>query len=638
MAIIEVYAVQKRYGKTIALEDVSLTIEPARLSCLIGPDGAGKSSLIHIIAGVLDPDNGKVVVDGINVLDDPGKLRMRIGLMAQGLGHTLSPELSIEENINYFADIRNVKRNEREPLKKKLLEATQLERFTNRPAKNLSGGMKQKLALCCTLIHRPSILLLDEPTTGVDPVSRRDFYRVLRDFIERDGVTVLVSTSYMDEAERSDSLALMHEGRVLTTGETSELKRGSGEMILELETDRQDEFISFAHEQLNTEAMQRGKRVMITARSSKAFDTMRIRLVQAGFPEPTRREMDTEYLFVNSIRSNVEIQKESIAHLVSQLGMADASMNAEKPAINAQGLTRRFGSFTAVDSVDFEVQRGEVFGFLGPNGAGKTTLIKMLCGLLPPSNGNGTVLGNDIGDKHAIARRIGYMSQKFSLYGDLRIRENIELFGGIYGLSGSELRRRADAALALAELTGRSNVPTKSLPLGIKQRLALCCAVLHQPQLLFLDEPTSGVDPLVRDRFWRIIFQLSRAHGITIIVTTHYMDEAERCDRLMMMLDGGIRALGSPNELREQAASEVGRPIVVNSPEAGEVEQLLVKRFDRVSRFGSEVFAYCPNPKKQISEVQSILGSVSTNTVRVGQIPFEDLFIHFAEKRHESVV
>lgn len=634
-AYLQVKGISKSFKKILALNNINLEFARGKLSALLGPDGAGKSTLLHILSGVLDPDEGEVSLGEVNVLQTPELIKKNIGLMAQGLGHTLSPDLSIEENIHYFANIRNVDRKKRDLLKEKLLSATHLTPFRNRSAKKLSGGMKQKLALCCTLIHSPEVLFLDEPTTGVDPVSRRDFYKILQDAIYASGVTVVVTTSYMEEAERCDYVALMHEGGIIAKGTPEELKARINEKLLLLETDQPEKAISLLKSNdLCTDFSQRGHRITIAVPGDPAdcVETFK----KNGFPQLLKIQPDMEYVFLRSIKEKQKVEQTSnqISSLISKLKRQDNHFVKAAPVVvETKDLSIRFGSFTAVNNVSFSINKGEVFGFLGPNGAGKTTLIKMLCGLLKPSSGEGVIIGNQLGkERTTLAQKIGYMSQKFSLYSDLKVKENIQLFAGIYGLSSSEFKEKLPLALKLADLEGRENEKTKDLPLGIKQRLALSCALLHQPQLLFLDEPTSGVDPMVRDRFWRIIFELSRQLGVTIIVTTHYMDEAERCDRLMMMLEGKIVALGSPASLRAEVEKVKGKPLIVNTSQAASFARQLDEDKVSFSRYGNDVILY-PEKTKDLQVIKAdIRNNFPDCRISPGEIPFEDIFIHYVEE------
>ena len=480
--VASVKKVTQRYGKTIALDEISLDFPAQKMIGLIGPDGVGKSTLLGIIAGVRRLQNGRVEVLGGNIADARFRntASSRIAYLPQGLGKNLYPTLSIFENIDFFGRLFGQSREEREWRIKELLASTDLTPFRDRPAGKLSGGMKQKLGLCCSLIHDPDLLILDEPTTGVDPLARRQFWELIdRIRARRTSMSVMVATAYMDEAERFDWLVAMNAGKVLATGTSDELKRETNETTLE-----------------------------------KAF----IRLL----PEESRRG-----------------HKEPV--------ITPRQSSSGPPAIEAHGLTQRFGSFTAVDHVNFRIEQGEIFGFLGSNGCGKTTTMKMLTGLLPPTEGTALLFGKQVkgGDVES-RRRVGFMTQAFSLYTELTVRQNLVLHARLFDLPEEAGRKRVADLLALFQLESVADALTESLPLGIRQRLSLAVAVIHEPEMLILDEPTSGVDPVARDGFWELLIKLSRENGVTIFLSTHFMNEAERCDRMSMMHAGKVLAQGPP--------------------------------------------------------------------------------------------
>src|SRR5246127_4957327 len=477
--------VTQRYGKAVALDGVSLDFPSQQMIGLIGPDGGGKSTLLGIIAGVRRIQTGDVMVLGGNIADAGfrNSVSARIAYLPQGLGKNLYPTLSIFENIDFFGRLFGQSRGEREGRIKELLASTDLTPFRDRPAGKLSGGMKQKLGLCCSLIHDPDLLILDEPTTGVDPLARRQFWELIdRIRGRRPSMSVMVATAYMDEAERFDWLVAMNAGRVLATGSPDELKRNTNEVTLE-----------------------------------RAF----IRLL----PEESRR-----------------------GHREPEISPWQS--NGGTPAIEAHGLTQRFGSFTAVDHVSFRIERGEIFGFLGSNGCGKTTTMKMLTGLLPPTEGTAQLFGKQVkgGDVES-RRRVGFMTQAFSLYTELTVRQNLVLHARLFDIPEDAGRKRVADLLALFQLESVADTLTESLPLGIRQRLSLAVAVIHEPEMLILDEPTSGVDPVARDGFWELLIKLSRENGVTIFLSTHFMNEAERCDRMSMMHAGKVLAQGPPAQL-----------------------------------------------------------------------------------------
>jgi ribosome-dependent ATPase len=474
--------VDQRYGTVVALDAVTLELPAGCMVGFIGPDGVGKSSLLSILAGARQVQSGNVfVLDGD--MKDPAHraaICPRIAYMPQGLGKNLYADLSVRENIEFFGRLFGQSRSERNSKISELLQSTGLAPFSDRPAKKLSGGMRQKLGLCCSLIHDPDLLILDEPTTGVDPLSRRQFWELIdRMRARRQGMSVVVATAYMEEAERFDWLAAMNAGRVLATGSPAELKAGTGASTLE------DAFIALLPEEFRS-----GHR---------------------GLQVPPLRILDAE------------------------------------PVIVARDLTCRFGDFTAVDRVSFTIERGEIFGFLGSNGCGKTTTMKMLTGLLPPSEGEALLFGQPLDASDMSARyRVGYMSQSFSLYTELTVRQNLDLHAHLFHLPAQRARARIAALVGRFGLADYLDQRTLDLPLGIRQRLSLAVAIVHQPEMLILDEPTSGVDPLARDRFWELLIDLSRHEGVTIFVSTHFMNEAERCDRISLMDSGRVLATDTP--------------------------------------------------------------------------------------------
>src|SRR5271165_4177282 len=478
--------VTHRYGKTVALDNVTLEIPAGRMTGLIGPDGVGKSTLLGLIAGVRKIQTGEVrALDGD--LKDAAFRQgayARIAYMPQGLGRNLYPTLSVFENMDFIGRLFGQGEAERKARIDDLTRSTGLDPFLDRPAGKLSGGMKQKLSLCCSLIHDPDLLILDEPTTGVDPLSRRQFWELIdRIRGRRPQMSVVVATAYMDEAEQYAWLAAMDGGHVIATGSPAEIKSRAGAKDLE------SAFIALLPEE---------KR-----KGHKAIEI-----------PPLKHEAGT-------------------------------------PAIEADGLTKRFGSFTAVDHVSFRIEKGEIFGFLGSNGCGKSTTMKMLTGLLPPTEGTAKLFGEPVSGKEdmAMRRRVGYMSQAFSLYGELSVRRNLELHAKLFDLPVATRSKRVDEMLDRFGLREVADVEPESLPLGIRQRLQLAVAIQHRPEMLILDEPTSGVDPVARDGFWEYLIDLSRNEGVTIFLSTHFMNEALRCDRISLMHAGKVLAVGTAKEL-----------------------------------------------------------------------------------------
>ena len=467
MNAIEVSHISKSYGKVKALDDVSFSIGRGEVFGLIGPDGAGKTSMFRILSTLLLPDQGTATVDGFNTVSQMRDIRRRVGYMPGRF--SLYQDLTVRENLEFFATLFGTTVDEGYDSIRAIY--SQIERFSNRKAGALSGGMKQKLALSCALVHSPSVLFLDEPTTGVDPVSRKEFWDMLSSLKER-GITIVAATPYLDEVRRCERVAFLSEGRLQGI-------------------DTPDAILDRFSDIFNPPGISKDE---VPAATDKATDNV----------------------------------------------------------IEVQHLVKAFGTFHAVDDISFSVRRGEIFGFLGANGAGKTTAMHMLTGLNQPTSGTGTVAGFDIRTQHEqIKKHIGYMSQRFSLYEDLTVAENIRLFAGIYGMKSEEIRVKSEELLSRLNFADHANDLVASLPLGWKQKLAFSVSIFHEPGVVFLDEPTGGVDPATRRQFWELIYDAA-SRGITVFVTTHYMDEAEYCDRISIMVDGKINAIGTPAELKRQ--------------------------------------------------------------------------------------
>jgi ABC-2 type transport system ATP-binding protein len=538
----------KRYGDRIVVDCLDLRIDAGEIFGLVGPDGAGKTTTLRMIAGLLMPEAGKAWIDGIDVRAQAREAKGLFAYMSQRFG--LYPDLTVGENLRFYADLYGVGRRERNERLDELLSFSRLAPFVQRKAGDLSGGMKQKLQLACALIHRPKVLLLDEPTNGVDPLSRRDFWKILHRLLGQ-GVAILISTAYLDEAERCSRVALLNEGKILISGTPEVIQQSIPATLLVLQSDRARSIQHLIQDRLPTaQSVLFGNRVHVLQENGQEDWTPSISqwIADTGLSVDAiqRRPLGLEDVFIRLL--NRQEVRDRSARLLGA-GRRDFPFDR---AVSVRSLTRRFGDFVAVDHIDLDVGKGEIFGFLGPNGAGKSTTIRMLCGLLAPSEGGGAVAGFDIGTQaEEIKQRIGYMSQKFSLYDDLTVQENLAFYGGIYGLKNAALRDRICWALQTTGLDAVSNTPTRSLASGIKQRLALCSALLHEPPIVFLDEPTSGVDPLSRRRFWDMIHELAET-GISILVTTHYMEESEYCDRLALIYRGRIVALGTAAELKER--------------------------------------------------------------------------------------
>jgi ABC-2 type transport system ATP-binding protein len=546
---IHAVGLSRSFGQLAAVTSLDLEVARGEIYGLVGPDGAGKTTTLRMLSGILDPSSGSATVAGHDVATAAEHVKDNIAYMSQRFG--LYADLSVAENIDFYAELYGVPHASRGARVDELLDFSNMRPFRRRLAAKLSGGMKQKLQLICALVHTPRVLLLDEPTNGVDPLSRRDFWNILYGLLSQD-VAILVTTAYLDEAERCTRVGLLDNGRLLAQGTPEKVKQLMRGSIVAVTSHRARDAYHLLLTQLRSgTASLFGDTVHITA--SDAASTVRevARLLTAAgvpFSEPRELPPTIEDVFISVMGKQDETAAEPApaeAKPAPQAAVAEPGV-----AVVVEGLTRRFGDFVAVDDVSFSVRQGEVFGFLGPNGAGKSTTIRMLCGLLRPSAGRGRVGGYDVyAEPERIKAVIGYMSQRFSLYEDLRVEENIDFYGGIYGLSGDRLRERREWAIAMAGLQDRRRSMTHVLSGGWKQRLALACAVLHEPPIVFLDEPTSGVDPLSRRRFWDLIYEMA-GRGVTVFVTTHYMEEAEYCDRVALIYHGRLIAMDSPRELK----------------------------------------------------------------------------------------
>jgi ABC-2 type transport system ATP-binding protein len=533
-----------------ALRGVGFQVRSGLVTGLIGPDGAGKTTLMRIAAGLLAPDAGSVRVLGLDATRDSLAVQATLGYMPQRFG--LYEDLSVQENLDLYADLQGVAHSARDARYAELMRMTALAAFTRRLAGRLSGGMKQKLGLACALVRAPRLLLLDEPTVGVDPVSRRELWEIVYRLVQAQGMSVLLSTAYLDEAERCDEVILLHEGRVLDQGPPATFQgrvQGRSFAVTAPGTAKRELQRALERSPGVVDAIVQGEGVRLITRDAAAPD------LAALLPEiPAAQAVPVPPRFEDSFVTmlHVDRHEEPGAERRSDADAAAVGDPGEK-VIEVHDLKRRFGDFYAVDGISFEVRRGEIFGLLGANGAGKSTTFRMLCGLLPASAGSLRVAGVDLRHAAAAARaRIGYMSQKFALYGNLSVRQNLEFFARVYGLRGARLQARLAWANAEFDLAQVGEQVSAELALGYKQRLAMACALMHEPEILFLDEPTSGVDPLARREFWRRIYALARA-GVTVLVTTHFMEEAEYCDRLAIMAAGRLLAIGEPAEIKAQA-------------------------------------------------------------------------------------
>ena len=643
---IEISHFVKKYKKKIAVDGASLNINKGEVFGLIGPDGAGKSTIMKAVAGILKFDRGIIRVFGIDVDSERSaeKIKSHLGFMPQGLGLNLYPELSIEENINFFAHLRSVPKDRLFKWKEELLDMTRLKPFKNRRMKNLSGGMKQKLGLICTLIHEPELLILDEPTTGVDPVSREDFWEILAQLLGEKSVTALISTAYLDEAMRFNHLALMFNGKVIACGRPDEIVNSVKGSSVKVLADPQTKAMDILSRLLQKpEVAGNYIKVFVEGKDFKQA-TVRVSdiLKKNGIKidDIYAEEPELEDVFIALLQKRHSDLPDSHSFSLSPIHLS-AHSPPDKMAIEAKKITRYFGKFCAVDNVSFSVEKGEVFGLLGPNGAGKTTLIKMLCGIIPPTAGNATVAGVDIRHIKDVRERIGYMSQIFSLYRDLTVTENIKLYAGIYGLTKKETRMRLDWIIDMAGLKGHEEDLAGKLPMGIRQRLALGCALVHKPEVLFLDEPTSGVDPIGRRAFWDIIFHLSREEKVTILVTTHYMMEAEHCDRLALMYAAKIIADDSPQRLKQDVVKKAGVLIKITTNKPFLSLKILRQAGFKVALYGNDIHLLTPDPQRDVEEIKSIFtkNSIELKSVSEHPLSMEDVFVYDItnlEERHAS--
>lgn len=526
-----------------ALDDLNLQVGRGKVTGLIGPDGAGKTTLLRLAAGLLQPNDGEIYVLDQDMREASLAIQSRIGYMPQRFG--LYEDLSVQENLDLYADLQGVLPDERETRYQELMRMTGLTPFTARLAGRLSGGMKQKLGLACTLISSPELLLLDEPTVGVDPVSRRELWAIVYRLVKERQLSVVLSTAYLDEAERCDEVILLHEGKLLgqqSPAEFSAPMRGRvWQISAALNKRRLQRQLSLNPAVLD--ALTVGRQVRVIARDKQTPPE----ILAEGLPNACIKSVAPRFEDAFIVRLQQRDQEPS--H-VTTASLQSEYKNDEDAVIQVRELSCRFGDFIAVNKVSFDVKRGEIFGLLGANGAGKSTTFRMLCGLLPVSAGSVRVAGVDLRRAAARARaRIGYMAQRFSLYGNLSVQENLNFFASVYGLSGETKRERMVTVMKDFELTEFVNTACYTLPLGYKQRLALAAALMHRPDILFLDEPTSGVDPLARREFWWHINALAES-GVTVLVTTHFMDEANYCDRLVIMAAGEVLAEDTPENLR----------------------------------------------------------------------------------------
>ncbi len=649
---IKVSNLHKHYGKLAAVEGIDFTVNKGEMFGLIGPDGAGKTTTFHILGGVMEATAGEVLV-----FDQPARdARLITGYLTQQF--SLYLDLSIDENLRYAGGLRQVDDDLLWERRNKYLTLMSLERFGSRLAGELSGGMKQKLALCCALVSQPEVLLLDEPTTGVDPVSRREFWDVLAE-LSAQGMTIVVATPYLDEAERCHRVALMYSGQIHEIGTPAALRNRLGLHRLEVKTANLEISEKILLQNLHTnivDVQTFGDRLDVLVEDITIGETQVNELLKQYHPNIEHAEPTLENVFVTRLRQqgsappflqfprsrggnksqeideNIHRKKNS-----SQSPITNYQLPSSQIAIYANNLNRVFGKFQAVKSVNIEVRYGEIFGLLGANGAGKTTTIKMLCGLLAASGGE-ISLGGETGNLRSakLRKRIGYMSQKFTLYDDLTILQNLEFYSGVYSVPRKLRKEKIDWVISTCGLEGQENMLTGQLPGGWKQRVAFGASVMHEPDILFLDEPTSGVDPLARRQFWKLINDFAR-NGTAILVTTHYLEEAEQCNRMSFMVAGEIAAEGSPSYIKDSQPGKLIE-IIVNQNQAA--SKLLKQQFDawRVSIFANSLHIVLDNPEVEIAQVMHLLKSANFTVESLHSIPFslEDAFIGIVQRTENN--
>lgn len=630
---IQVADLWKRYSSVDAVRGINLDIADGEIFGLIGPDGAGKTSTFQVLAGIMEGSSGSATIFGRPARE----ARFQTGYLTQAF--SLYQDLSVSENIRYIGELRRVPPEEIVERGHRYLQMFDMDRFAGRLAGRLSGGMKQKLALVCALVPEPRVLLLDEPTTGVDPVSRREFWDTLAQ-LASSGLTIVVATPYLDEAERCNRVALMYEGVIQQLGTPAELRASLGAKRLELRTadlSNAERIISEAsgpHEEI-LDVQRFGDRLdVLTAQPDRTEQILQSEMSEAGLSITEVRvgEPTLENTFVAKLRS----LGQEVPDIPFPGRRSYGSLRGQI-AIGATDLTKKFGAFSAVKNVDLHVRYGEVYGLLGANGAGKTTTIKMLCGLLEPTQGNVQLAGERSVRSPEVRRRVGYMSQKFSLYDDLSIEENLNFFAGVYGVPEREREEMRRWVLAFSGLEGKQNQMTGSLPGGWKQRVAFGAAIMHEPLVLFLDEPTSGVDPLARRAFWTMINHLADA-GTAILVTTHYLEESEQCNRLGLMVAGELVAEGSPSDIKGGQTGHLLEFIVDQPQRAADLLKESAERW-RVSLFGDRLHVITEDDPE--IGMRSTTETLEANRVRVmsarqEHFSMEDVFISIVEKARQQ--
>jgi ABC-2 type transport system ATP-binding protein len=622
-ASIQIRKLYKQYGKTIAVRGLDLDVQPGELFGLIGPDGAGKTTVFNILGGVMEATAGEARLLGL-----PARTaRNQTGYLTQQF--SLYPDLSVTENINYSAGLRLVPESQLADRRHKYLKLMQLDRFGDRLAGQLSGGMKQKLALCCALIAEPQVLLLDEPTTGVDTIARREFWDILAGLTAQ-GITIVVATPDLDEAERCDRVALIYDGKIQQIGTPKVLKADLGLQRLVIRTAElvktEQALLPLVDHDRITDVSTFGDRVEVLVNDlQKGEQQVRDRLQQNQVKSD---RIDPEAPTLENVFTTLLSRKGGIPQFITFPRSHPPKAATNGVAIDARNINRHFGSFHAVSDLNLELRYGEVYGLLGANGAGKTTMIKMLCGLLPISSGQITIAG-ETGDLRSglLRQRIGYMSQKFTLYDDLTILENLQFYSGAYGIPLRQRQEKIRWVLSICGLEGQENLLTRQLPGGWKQRVAFGASVMHEPEILFLDEPTSGVDVLARKQFWQLINDFAR-NGTAILVTTHYMNEAEQCNRMCFMVAGRKVTEGSSIAIK---AAQPGQLFELRVGQLQSSYDQLRQHIEawRVSIFGDRLHVVLDDPQRELPQMKSWLEQAQLPLLETQPIAFslEDAFI-----------
>ncbi len=637
-AVIRVQGLHKQYGLHPAVQDLNFSVYAGEIFGLIGPDGAGKTTTFHILAGVMDASGGDLQVLG----RPPRDARLQTGYLTQQF--SLYLDLSLEENIRYSAGLRRVPAPRYAERRDRYLALMGLAPFKHRLVGQLSGGMKQKLALCCALVSQPQVLLLDEPTTGVDPISRREFWDIIAGLAANEGTTIVVATPYLDEAERCTRIALMDGGKIDQIGTVQALRQSTGLHRLEVHLDN-FRHLSRAEDRLRSEpgvddVQTFGDRLdVLVSDVHQGQSIVQACLHEQSIPFTSLEVLapTLENVFVNHLRQRGSDPPFVPFPRSSPRPREEASALSQRTvaptAISAENLSKTFGTFQAVRSVNLAIAYGEIYGLLGANGAGKTTTIKMLCGLLPPTEGSMQLAGESGNLRRAaIRQRLGYMSQKFTLYDDLTIRQNLNFYCGVYGIPRSLRSSRIDWVLTICGLKGQAHLMTGRLPQGWKQRVAFGASVMHEPEILFLDEPTSGVDPLARRQFWRLIEEFAR-RGTAILVTTHYLEEAEHCHRMGFMVAGEVVAQGSPREIKAAQPGQLLEVIAEPVQDASDLLKTQLKPW-RVSIFGNCLHVVVEDPQREIPLIQHLLtdAGIQLHGLRPIAFTLEDAFIGIVQR------